>query len=113
MERSSVYNEYRILVREVGVKSAGERRGRPDHTPDDWRTYRTPGAVPEGRGPKKGPPCRYDDRHANHASTPLYCGRKGEVRLEALVNHPTDRDAVLTGENGGQQDFSPPAETVH
>jgi endonuclease YncB( thermonuclease family) len=30
-----------------------------------------------------------------------------------LVNRPTDRHAVLTGVNGGQRDFSRPAETVH
>lgn len=30
-----------------------------------------------------------------------------------LVNRPTDRHAVLTGVNGGQGDFSQPAETVH
>ncbi len=30
-----------------------------------------------------------------------------------LVNRPIDRHAVLTGVNGGQRDFSRPAETVH
>jgi hypothetical protein len=30
-----------------------------------------------------------------------------------LVNRPTDRHSVLTGVNGGQRDFSRPAETVH
>ncbi len=30
-----------------------------------------------------------------------------------LLNRPIDRHAVLTGVNGGQRDFSRPAETVH
>ena len=30
-----------------------------------------------------------------------------------LVNRPPDRHAVLRGVNGGQRDFSRPAETVH
>ena len=35
-----VYKGCQILVREVGVKSASERRQKHDHKPDDWRTYR-------------------------------------------------------------------------
>jgi hypothetical protein len=36
-EKNPVYKWCRILVREVGVKSAGERRRRRGHKPDGWR----------------------------------------------------------------------------
>ena len=49
---------------------------------------------------------------SSHSSMALWCGRKGGGWI-TLANRPTDRHAVLTGVNGGQGDFSRPAETVH
>jgi hypothetical protein len=47
----------------------------------------------------------------------LYCTERAQARRGGgwitLVNRPIDRHAVLTGVNGGQRDFSRPAETVH
>ena len=45
----------------------------------------------------------------------LYWTERAQARQDwiILVNLPPDRHAVLRGENGGQRDFSRPAETVH